>query len=168
MRAALAIALFLLAAAPSARAQPAAAPPAEQQARLDAAQRLMAATGAIGMATQMLAGMQAQLIALLGQMNPGKHAEVQSLVTDVLLPEFRMRLGELEEPIKLIWAEAFTIAEMDELVAFYGTPLGRKALSVVPQIAQQAQAVGMAWGQRVAQEAIAKHEQTIRARGIRI
>jgi len=39
---------------------------------------------------------------------------------------------------------------------------------VTPQISQQSTALGMAWGQRVAQDAIAKHERTIRERGIRL
>jgi hypothetical protein len=167
--AALVLAAALLA-APSVLAQ--ATPPPTTQTQADArqaaAQRLMAATGAMAMAGQMLEAIQQQLVALLTQLNPGKGDEVQGLVADVLMPEFRARIGDLEQPTLRIWAEAFTAAEMDELVAFYNTDLGRKALAAMPQIAQASQALGMAWGQRVAQDAIAKHQQTIRQRGLRI
>jgi hypothetical protein len=166
---------FMLAAALSAtapaHAQPAPAPAAaasDAAARLAAARRLMEATGAIAMVGQMIDALDQQLVAHLSQMNPGKEAEVRRIVTDLLLPEFRARAGELEEPTMRIWADAFTAAEMDEIVAFYATPVGRKALAMMPQLAAQSTQLGMAWGQRVAQEAFAKHERAMRERGIRI
>ena len=155
---------------PTALAQsvaPAAASP-DGEARLAAARRLMQATGATALAGQLVDALEQQLVALLAQANPGREAEVRSIVTDLLLPEFRARVGELEGPTERIWAAAFTAAEMDEIIAFYATPVGRKALSVMPQLAQRSTELGMAWGQRVAQEAFAKHQAALRARGIRI
>ena len=152
--------------APQAQAPQAAAP--DLDARMDAARRLMTATGAIGMAGQLVDILGQQLVTHLAQMNPGRQAEVQGLVAELLLPEFRARVGELEQPMIRIWADTFTVAEMEELIAFYATPTGRKALAAMPQLAAQANQLGMAWGQRVAQEAFAKHEAAMRARGLRI
>jgi hypothetical protein len=170
--AALRAAALALALAAPVLAQPAPAPaqPAtsETDARLSAARKLMETTGAIGMARQMIDGLEQQLVQIIASANPGKEAQVQSLVTELLMPEFRARIGELEEPTLRVWADAFTVAEMDELLAFYATPIGRKTLSVMPQLSQQSSALGMAWGQRVAQDAIAKHERAIRDRGIRL
>lgn len=167
----LSLAALLLAAPALAQTAPPAPPTAattDTDARLDAARKLMEATGAIGMARQMIDGLEQQLVQIIAGANPGKEAQVRSLVTELLMPEFRARIGELEQPTLRIWADAFTVAEIEELLAFYATPIGRKTLSVMPQLSQQSSALGMAWGQRVAQDAITKHERAIRERGIRI
>jgi hypothetical protein len=165
-----ALAALLLAAPAMAQTTPNPAPPAatDLDARLDAARRLMEVTGAMGMARQVMDGLEAQLIQLIASANPGKEALVNSLVTELLMPEFRARVGELEQPSLRIYAGAFTLAEMEELIGFYATPIGRKVLAVTPTISQQSAALGMAWGQRVAQDALAKHERAIRDRGIRL
>lgn len=160
-----------LVAAGTAAAQPppAAAPPpgTELQARMDAARRLMAVTGAAALAGQMVDAVGQQLIAHLVQANPGREAEVRAIVAELLLPEFRARIGELEEPSIRIWSDAFTAAEMEEIMAFYATPVGRKALALMPELATRSTQLGMAWGQRVAQEAFIRHEAAMRARGVR-
>ena len=33
-----------------------------------------------------------------------------------------------------IWARAYTVSELEQLAAFYATPLGRKVLASVPQV----------------------------------
>jgi hypothetical protein len=140
----------------------------DTDARLAAARRMMETTGAMALAAQLIDALEGQLVAALSQANPGREAQVRQVVTELLLPEFRTRVGELEAPILRIWADAFTAAEMEEIIAFYATPAGRKTLSVMPQLSQQSGMLGMAWGQRVAQEAFAKHERALRERGIRI
>lgn len=165
-----ALAALLLAAPAMAQPAPAPAPPAatDLDARLDAARRLMEVTGAMRMAGQIMDGLETQLIQIIASANPGKEALVRSLVSDLIMPEFRARVGELEQPILRIHADAFTGAEMEELIAFYATPLGRKVLAVTPQVSQQTFTLGAAWGQRVAQDAVAKHERAIRERGIQL
>lgn len=173
MRTTIVVLAAMLAAGGPAHAQP--APPSvpgatatDLDARLEAARRMMAVTGAMSIAAQLIDALEGQLVALLEQANPGREAQVRAVVSELLLPEFRARIGELEQPLQRIWADAFTVAEMDEIMAFYATPAGRKTLSVMPQLSQQSSMLGMAWGRRVAEEAFAKHERALRERGIRI
>lgn len=48
----------------------------------------------------------------------------------------------LKPEAKRIYVEAFTEAELRELAAFYQTPLGKKALTKMPEIFQQAAIIG--------------------------
>jgi uncharacterized protein len=165
-----ALAALLLAAPAMAQPAPAPAPPAatDLDARLDTARRLMEVTDEMGMLRQIMGALEAQLIQRIATANPGKEDLVRRLVSDLIMPEFRARVGELVQPTLRIYAGSFTQAEMEELMAFYATPIGRKVLAVTPQITQQSTALGLAWGQRITRDAIAKHERAIRERGIRL
>ena len=46
-----------------------------------------------------------------------------------------------------IYAKHFEQSEIEELVAFYRTPVGRKAVSMMPVIMQETIVVGQQWGQ---------------------
>ncbi len=110
---------------------------------------------------------QQQMITNLNALNPGKAADVRSLVVDVLMPEFRERAHEMTGPLLLMLGSTLTVVEMDDLAAFYSTPLGQKALSTMRRAFLLSQTAPMDWFRFVAEEVFAKHEQTIRARGIR-
>lgn len=64
-------------------------------------------------------------------------------------PELRRRMEEL-------YMEIFSVSEMDQLVAFYSTPLGEKTLSEMPRLFQQGALIG--------QEVGKKHEDEFTAR----
>jgi hypothetical protein len=171
MRAALLVWLWLLAAAPAAAAQPAPTAPAsaaEADARLAAVRRLMDTMGFAEVGAQVVVGLEQHLVAMMLRDNPHREGEVREIVRQFLIPEFVARIHEIEESLMRIWADAFTVEELDQLTAFYGSPLGRKAQAGRPQIAERTFALALAWGGRIGQEAIAKHQSAIRARGIRI
>jgi len=46
-----------------------------------------------------------------------------------------------------IYDKYFTLEDLKGLVQFYSTPLGRKAIAVLPQLTQEAMAVGQSWGE---------------------
>ena len=56
----------------------------------------------------------------------------------------------LKEPLTAIYVETFTEAELREINAFYRTPTGQKAVTVMPALFQKAAAMG----QELAQEHI--------------
>ncbi|MGH9702873.1 MAG: DUF2059 domain-containing protein [Candidatus Acidiferrales bacterium] len=60
-----------------------------------------------------------------------------------------------------IYDKYLTSEDIDGLIHFYQSPLGQRALNVLPRIIQEAQTVGYQWGQRAGQEAaqevIAEH-----------
>jgi uncharacterized protein len=67
---------------------------------------------------------------------------------------------ELEPQIAALYANAFTTAELEDLIRFYQTPTGRKAAAVMPDLAKQAMLVGSS----LAREHTPELQQMIRAR----
>ena len=57
-----------------------------------------------------------------------------------------MSLGKLVDMIVPIYNRHFTEEEINELIKFYESPIGKKMASVTPQIATEAMQVGMQWG----------------------
>lgn len=148
-----------------------AAPPAWADAPTEearaAARELAQATGVESQVGQMLGLMRNQMVQMIQRGAPGKTpAEVAQTVDDVLLPEFRARLGELTAVITELYAENYTLDDMRELRAFYATPLGQRLLKVGPVIGAQSFAAGRKWGETVANDAFRKNAEELRRRGV--
>jgi hypothetical protein len=165
------------AATPPAATPPGATPPASPGApragtstpeALAAAQELLRATGAAALAETTMAQTSQQITAALAQSSGKPAAEVQQIVEDVLMPEFRARIPELMAFTAQLWASQMTAAELRELAAFYETPLGRRLTEVTPTVASQSALFGMRWGQEVGLSALNKHRDTLRSRGLKI
>ena len=164
MRPAAFAALAALALASPAPAQPAASPEAREAARA-----LVEAMGGGQQFAATLHHMRGPLIGSIQQQSPKvAPAEVARIVDEILVPEFQARSGEVAEATAAIWASRLTVGEMRELAAFYATPLGRKLLAVTPEMSAEVLRTGQAWAARVIGEAIAKHREALRARGLNL
>ena len=110
--------------------------------------------------------MQAQFAA----QNPDLPPRAQAIVVQ----ETRAVVGEqmqgpdgLFELVYPVYAEHFTLAELQALVAFYQTPAGAKALRVMPQVTAQALAAGQRWAQAVNHAVQARVAKRLAAEGLR-
>ena len=149
--------------APAAPAAPAIVATDEGRA---AARELMRASGAAALSDQVLSQMNRQLAVAIAQASGKPPAEVLAVVDEVLMPEFRRRQPEMTDAMAEAWATAMTPAELRELTAFYDSAIGKRMVAVTPVVMNNLMALGMRWGQQVAQDAIAKHRETLRARGL--
>jgi hypothetical protein len=162
---------------PAAATPPAATPPAAPATpragtatpeTLAAAQELLRATGAAALAETTMTQTSQQITAALAQSSGKPAAEVQQIVEEVLMPEFRSRIPELMAFTAELWASQMTVQELRDLAAFYQTPLGRRLTEVTPAVATQSALFGMRWGQEVGLSALNKHRETLRSRGLKI
>jgi hypothetical protein len=71
---------------------------------------------------------------------------------------------QLEPRIALLYANAFTRSELEDLIHFYQTPTGRKAAQVMPDLAKQAMLVGSS----LAREHTPELQQMIRERAAQL
>jgi hypothetical protein len=60
--------------------------------------------------------------------------------------------GGLMEKLVPVYARHFTHAEIRELIAFYGTPIGKKTVSTLPKVVSESMLVGQQWGASLAPE----------------
>jgi uncharacterized protein len=93
-------------------------------------------------------------------------ARVRDLVDEFIMPEFRAGAGEFPELFAGLYAQRLSAEEMRELARFYRSPIGQRLLAITPEITAAIAPLAVAWGQRVAQQALTKHRDALRQRGL--
>ncbi len=111
--------------------------------------KLMEITGSGDLGVQMAS----QMIPSLKQMAPE--------LPEAFWSEFMAQL-DVDKLVELCipsYEKHFTHDEIRELLKFYETPLGKKMISVQPQIMQECMVAGQQWGQEIGALAIKKVQQ---------
>jgi len=148
-------------------------PPAHAQAidpqfRADI-ESLLQVTGAGAFGAQMAALVSNQVVDSMKQTQPGMPERVAAVVKETLTAEFTKAFepkGELMTKMVGIYASHFTPQEVKALLAFYGTDVGRKAVSVLPMLAQEGAALGQQWGQQNMSRVLGVLQQRLRDEGL--
>jgi|SRR5215472_10498125 len=137
----------LAAAARASKAQAATA--ADKQADI---RRLLALTGSASVATQVMNEMEKNIRPLMtSSLPPGDYR-------DKLVELFFQKFHEKSDPTKLvdlmvpIYDKYYTADEIQGLLNFYQTPLGKKMVTVLPKIVAESQAAGGQWGEELGRE----------------
>lgn len=102
--------------------------------------------------------------ALIGQMvplfmqplsgaNPGRSDDIQRIVTEELTAAMRARRATFIAVARESYGRHFSVAEIDGLTAFYGSPLGLKMLREQLPISKELSAIGAQIGQQAGAEA---------------
>lgn len=86
-------------------------------------------------------------------------------VLKVVEPEFIERRDVLLNEIAIVYAKRFTMQELGEIKAFYGTPTGAKLVENLPGIMQASYAQTSAWTQKMSQDIVVRLRQEMRKRG---
>lgn len=123
-----------LAAPPSARAQKQPVDPATAQ----TVRRLLELTGAARISLQTMEAM----VPAQRQAMP----QVPAAFWDAFLAHARRDIAQLVDSLVPVYAAHFTQAQLQELVRFYESPLGKRLAEVQPLIAQESMQVGQRWG----------------------
>lgn len=156
------LALALALAAPV-RAQQAPLDPA----RLAAAKDLMTAMGADAQFKVAVETMTKGMADMVRQRHSDKGGVVDE-VMGALRDKFLARASEVRDLVAPLWAEKFSAAELKELTAFFGSPIGRKMIEAQPGIMQKSMQLGMQWGQRIGKEVEDEARKELEKRGIKI
>ena len=61
------------------------------------------------------------------------------------------RPSDLIDRVVPVYARYFTASELDEMIAFYQSPTGRKLSEVEPKIAKECMKIGESWGRDTAE-----------------
>jgi hypothetical protein len=75
------------------------------------------------------------------------------------------RVSELVDATARMYAQRFTEAELKQLLAFYQSPVGKKALVEEPKVLDQAMAYAGTWGDNLSQEVIGDMREQMKKRG---
>ena len=123
--------------------------------------RLLEVTGAKALVVQSMADMSKSIKpALTNSLPPGDYREK---LIDLFFEKFLAR-ASTENLLELAipsYDKSFTHDEIRGLIKFYETPLGKKAISVMPQLMSEMQEKGRKWGEQLGrqcmEEVIAEH-----------
>jgi len=64
----------------------------------------------------------------------------------------------LYKKMATVYTESFTEEEIDKILAFYATPVGKKMVAVTPELTKKGMEIGQAWGMEL-QPLMAKYMQ---------
>lgn len=79
--------------------------------------------------------------------------------------KYAPRVSELVDATARVYAQHFTEQELRQLLAFYQSPIGKKALVEEPKILDESMAYAGAWGDNLSQEIIASMRADMKKRG---
>lgn len=83
----------------------------------------------------------------------GGHDRLAAIIGEEFASAFKKRYAELKEAAAHEYATQFTLAELQDLTAFYATPVGVKLLSKISEIQQNVGKAGAQIGQQAGVEA---------------
>jgi hypothetical protein len=135
-------------------------------AALAKAKEFIAAAHSDKLADQMLTLMEKPLSQLVENVNPGRGKETADLLREKLFPAMRERLPEFTDLAARIYAKHFTVADLEQLIAFYGSPIGKKLVAEQPAMLTEMSAVAQAWGQNLGLEVMRKLAPEFKKRGL--
>ncbi len=130
---------------------------------------LLQVTGAGSLGAQMAMLVSNQVIDSMKKAQPNVPERVATIVKETLNAEFSKAFeptGELMGKMVGIYASHFTPQEVKALLAFYATDVGRKAISVLPMLAQDGAAVGQQWAQQNMSRVLGVLQQRLRDEGL--
>lgn len=119
-----------------------------------AIRRMFEAIGTQKAMEELLAGMSGNIrTSLISNLPPGDYRErLADLFIEKLLPKFQIpQMMDMAVPI---YAKYFTKEEIDGLTAFYQTPLGKKAATVMPQALLEITTESVKMGEKLGRESM--------------
>ena len=116
---------------------------------------LMEITGSANIAKQFASASSKQIFNTLRASRPDIPERALAVLDRELVELFSENIsvsGGLMDQVIPIYDKYFTDQEIRELLAFYETPVGRKAVLVLPKVVDESMMAGRRWGQSLAPE----------------
>jgi hypothetical protein len=85
-------------------------------------------------------------------MNNEKARTFSDLVLAKMQGKMASRFDSLLEMLMPIYDKYYTNEDLEGLIAFYGSPLGKKLLKSMPEVLRESQTAGYQWGSKIGEE----------------
>jgi hypothetical protein len=117
------------------------------------ARELIEITGAIALTKDAMRAGLKQQIELQRQTNTKVPGQFWDEFGPAFNEEMEKQIGVLVDQIAMLYAETFSEQELGELIAFYRTDVGQKAIRELPKLTQESMKFGEQWGATVGEAA---------------
>ena len=67
-----------------------------------------------------------------------------------------IKTDDLIELVIPVYDKYYTEEDVDQLIVFYNSPIGKKVAETLPAISQESMVAGQAWGKQIAEKVVAK------------
>lgn len=130
--------------------------------------KLMELTGSAKMAEQMGTLISGQMVQVMRQLRPDLPPRAIEIVNEVLTGALAAGVQDpkgLTASLVPLYAKHFTHEDVRALLAFYQTEVGRKTITVMPTLFQEAAQAGQEWSRTIVPVIQAETEKRLRAEG---
>jgi uncharacterized protein len=141
--------------------------PTQDPERIAAAKALFVAMGAEQQFDTVIKTMLTGMAAQFKQRQPSAAKEIDDVMAR-MAEKFIARKAEVTEMTAPHYAEAFTVAEIKQITAFYQSDIGKKLVKEQPAIMQKSMVQGMQWGQKIGREVELEARQELKKRGVEL
>jgi hypothetical protein len=131
-------------------------------------QKLLVASDAVESYGLVVENSTAQYDEWLEAANPGRHAEIDKFVKEFLIPRIKVRLPEYYQQMARIYAKHLQPDEVDQLIAFYESPLGRKLVAARKAATPELVSARHAWWTQMERSLLQDLTPELRKRGLTI
>lgn len=152
------IAAMMALAAPSAYAQK------PTPAAVQAANEIVASTGATALFGPLIVGVIEQAKNLYLQQNPALVTDLNVIVAQ-MRTEYAPRIGELTSHVSELYTQQFSEQELKDVLAFYKSPVGKKLLAQQPKIIDASLMYAQDWAGKLSDEVIARMRDELKKKG---
>jgi uncharacterized protein len=112
--------------------------------------QLLRLTGAADMGDQVANSIFQSVVASMSQTNPNVPPRVMAIAQEVAAEQFGALFSDEQKLLDLylpIYARHFSESELEELIRFYQTPIGQKAVRAMPAVVQESMQATQPWVQ---------------------
>lgn len=102
--------------------------------------------------------------ALFTRSNPLMAADIDA-VTDQVAIKLAARRPDLDTLIEGVWARRFTVDELNQIAAFFNSPVGAKFAKLSPEIAAMSLGAARQWEDQLSTEMVVMVRDELRKRG---
>jgi hypothetical protein len=141
---------------------------AAQDANRAQIRELMRVTGSAQLGIQFANAVSQDMARQLRQSRPDISERAIAVVNREVMKLFEERIDGLLENVVPVYEKHFTPAEINDLLAFYRTPAGRKAISVMPAVMNESIAAGQNWGRSLGPEIGRRVQASLKREGIEL
>ena len=113
-------------------------------------QRLLQVTGAMDIGQIFSKAVVQQMTEAIKKARPDVPAKMFDVVAEEVnktIAESMVAKGGFVDQVVPVYHKYFSHEEIKALVAFYQTPVGKKAVTVMPRMVQESMVIGQQWGQ---------------------
>ena len=152
--------------APVARADT--APPALTTDQMQLAMQVVQAIGIQQVADSAAAGLKLVLVQSLAANSKMPPEKVEPIVDQALMPDIRASEPQFVTTVATLYGQAFTAPELQQILAFYQTPVGQKLQQVTPGLTQQMVQAGHAWIAQIGEQVLKLDADKLTAQGLKV